>query len=191
MKGKFLLSALAFCLPISLAGQVTRPATTDTQPEFYRYEVFAGVDYSSANQVLGSSALIGGNVGASAKLKKWFGGVADFGQYGTAATSHSHANPTVTNFLAGPEFYISAEPITGFLHVLMGGAHTGGVGAKPDVSFAYGFGGGFEYTISRHWAVRVSGDDILSSFVQDPDNLGYSPHTRANARASGGVSYRF
>jgi hypothetical protein len=187
VKGTFFLSVLAL-LPMSLAGQVAKPASADTAPEYARYEVFAGADYTSANQVKSSSALIGGNVGADAKLRKWFGGVVDFGDY---SDSHGLATPTVTTFLAGPEFYIPSGNLTGFLHVLFGGAHTSNANEKPDISFAYAVGGGFEYTLTKHLAARISGDDILSSFVQDPTNQGFSPHTRSNARASGGIAYRF
>jgi hypothetical protein len=187
VKCKFLLSAFAL-LPISLFGQVAKPAAADTAPEFARYEIFAGADYSSANQAKSSSALVGFNVGADAKLKKWFGGVVDFGQYGD---SHGLVTPTVTTFMAGPEFYIPSDRITGFLHVMFGGEHTGNAGETPDISFAYAVGGGIEYALKKHWAVRVSGDDVLSSFVQSYGTPGESPHTRANARASGGVAYRF
>jgi hypothetical protein len=191
VKGKFLLSVSAFLLPMSLAGQVAKPAAPDTAPALQRYEVFAGVDYIGANQVKSSSALIGGNGGASAKLAKWFGGVVDFGDYGVSATSNGLQKPTVTTFMAGPEFYIPADSLTGFFHVLMGGQHTGGVGSKPDVAFAYAVGGGFEYTVKTHWAVRISGDAVVASSVLDPDNQGFSPHRHANARASAGVAYRF
>ena len=191
MKGKFLLSAIALLMPVSLAAQTAKPAAADENNEFSRYEVFAGADYSGANQVFGSSALIGGNVGADAKLKKWLGGAVDFGDYGVQATSNGRVKPTVTTFLAGPEFYIPADSLTGFLHVMFGGQHTGGVGSKPDVAFAYAVGGGFEYTVKKHWAVRVSGDAIVASSVLDPDNEGYSPHRHSNARASAGVAYRF
>ena len=188
MKGKFLLSVFTLLLPMSLAGQVAKPTAADTTNALERYEIFAGADYSSANQVKSSSALIGFNAGGDAKLAKWFGGTADFGYY---SYSHGLAKPTVTTFLAGPEFYIPADSLTGFVHVLFGGAHTAGVGAKPDISFAYAIGGGFEYRLTKHLAARVSGDGILSSFVLDPDNQGFSPHTRVNPRASGGVAYRF
>ena len=193
MKGKFLLSALVLLLPASIFGQTAKPTTPDTEPEFSRYEIFGGVDYSGANQVKGASALIGGNVGADAKLKKWFGGTVDFGDYGIQATSLGYEKPTVTTLLAGPEFYIPSGNITGFVHVLFGGAHTGGrvTGERPDISFAFAVGGGFNYSVSKHLGVRVSGDNILSSFVLDPDHLGYSPHRRANARAMAGVVYRF
>lgn len=187
MKGKFLLSVFALVLPVSMAAQVAKPAN-DTAKAFERYEVFAGAAYSSANQVKGSSALIGANVGVDAKLKRWFGGTADFGYY---TGSSGVAKPTVTTLLAGPEFYIPADNLTGFVHVLFGGAHTAGVGAKPDISFAYAVGGGFTYAFSPKWALRIAGDGIVSSFVLDPTNQGYSPHSRLNARASGGIAYRF
>ncbi len=192
MKGKFLLSAVALFLPMTLFGQVSKPTATDVPPPLSKYEVFAGGDYSGANQVKGSSALIGFNVGGSAKLVKWFGGTVDFGDYLSTASGNSHVSPTQTTFLAGPEFYISADNLTGFLHVMMGGAHTGGiVGGKPDVSFAYAVGGGFEYALTHRLAIRISGDAIVSSYVVDPDKLGYSPHSHSNARASGGVAYHF
>jgi len=191
VKGKFLLSAFALLMPLSLAAQVAKPAAADDANEFNRYEVFAGVDYISANQVFGSSALIGGHVGADAKLKKWFGGTVDFADYGIAATSYGRLKPTVTTFLAGPEFYIPSESITGFLHVMFGGQHTGGVGDKPDVAFTYAIGGGFEYLVKKHWAVRISGDDVVAKSVVDPNNTGSSPHPYSNGRATAGVAYRF
>ncbi len=188
MKGKFLLSVVALLLPVSMMGQTAKPAAA---PDFSRYEAFGGFAYSSANQVKGSSALLGFNAGANAKLKKWFGGTVDFGDYLKTATSTTHASPTVTTFLAGPEVYIPADNLTGFFHVMFGGAHTGNVGAKPDISFAYAVGGGFEYNVSKRWAVRASGDGIVSSFVLDPTNEGFSPHSRVNPRATFGAAYHF
>jgi hypothetical protein len=191
VKGKFLLSVMVLLLPTALAGQVAKPAKADTSAEFSRYEIFAGADYSSANQVKGSSPLIGFNVGGDAKLKKWFGATADFGEYWAYANRYS--KPTVTTFLAGPEFYIPSDRLTGFVHVLFGGTHTGGIpaGEKPDVAFTYGVGGGFEYQLTKRLAVRVAGDDLVSSFVLDPDNLGYSPQRRSNGRALIGAAYHF
>jgi hypothetical protein len=191
VKGKFLLSAFALLLPMSVAGQVARPTTNDAPAPFYRYEVFAGADYMGANQVKSSSALIGGNGGASAKLKPWFGATVDFGDYPASATSHGLVKPTVTTFMAGPEFYIPADNLTGFFHVLFGGEHTGNANVTPDISFAYAVGGGFEYKVKKRWALRISGDAILSASVQDPTNEGFSPHTKSDARASAGVAYHF
>ncbi len=188
MKGKFLLSVFALLLPAGLMAQVAKPAAANAAPDFQRYEVFGGFAYSGANQVKGSSALLGFSVGADAKLKKWFGGTVDFGEY---QSSTGVAKPVVTTLLAGPEVYIPADNLTGFFHVMFGGAHTGNVGAKPNIAFAYAVGGGFTYAVSKHWAVRASGDGIVSSFVLDPTNQGYSPHPHVNPRATFGAAYRF
>jgi len=171
-----------------MAAQVAKPAATESKYDFSRYEAYAAFAYSGADQVKSSSALIGGNVGVQAKLKRWFGANADFGEYGNSTGT---VKPTVTTFLAGPEFYIPADRITGFLHVLFGGEHTGGVGAKPDVAFAYGVGGGFEYALTKRFSARIAGDGIVASTVLDPTNQGYSPHAHTNPRATIGVSYKF
>ena len=192
MKGKFLLSAFALILPMSAAAQVAKPAATDVPDKLLRYEVFGGVDYSGDNEVKSASALIGGNVGVSAKLVKWFGATADFGDYGAQATDKGLVKPNQTTFLAGPEFYIPADNITGFIHVLMGGAHTGGVTGTPDVSFAFGVGGGFEYAFNKRLALRITGDGIRSAFQQETGGVTFaSPHSHTNARASAGVAWHF
>ncbi len=46
-------------------------------------------------------------------------------------------------------------------------------------------------TVSKHLAIRVSGDGITSSFSSIPDQAAGSPHPHMNARATGGVAYRF
>lgn len=192
MKGSFLLAAFALILPVSAAAQVAKPVATDVPDKLLRYEVFAGADYSGDNQVKSASALIGFNVGASAKLVKWFGGTVDFGDYLAQATNKGLVKPTITTFLAGPEFYIPADNLTGFVHVLMGGAHTGGVTGTPDVSFAFGGGGGFEYAFSKNLALRVEGDVIRSNFQMETEGeTNFSPHPHANARASAGVAWHF
>ncbi|HTJ29845.1 MAG TPA: outer membrane beta-barrel protein [Acidobacteriaceae bacterium] len=193
MKGKFLLSLAGLLLPASMmapmaTAQVAKPAEPASAVDFSRYEVYGGFAYSGADQVNKTSALIGANVGVQAKLKRWFGANADFGWYGN---STGIEKPTVTSFLAGPEFYIPADNITGFIHVLFGGEHTGGVGEKPGVAYAFAVGGGFEYALSKKFSVRVAGDDINAAFVQDPTNQGFSPHRHSNPRATIGVAYRF
>ncbi len=192
MKGKFLLSVVALVLPMSMAAQVAKPAAAADAPDaFYRYEAYANIAYSGDNQVKSASALLGINVGVQAKLKRWFGANVDFGDYFAQASDHGIVKPTVTTFLAGPEFYVPADHLTGFIHVLFGGAHTSGGSVTPDVAFTYAVGGGFEYALNKHWSGRIAGDGISSSFVQDADNLGNSPHRRINPRATIGVGYRF
>lgn len=193
MKGKFLLFVVAILLSASAASQVAaaqvaKPAAAETPATFYRYEGYVNFAYTGANQVKSSSALLGVNIGVQAKLRKWFGANVDFGDYGG---STGLVKPNMTTFLAGPEFYIPSDKLTGFAHALFGGAHTGNAGQKPDVSFAYAIGGGFEYSITPRISARIAGDGIVSSFVFDPENQGFSPHARVNPRATIGVSYRF
>jgi len=195
VKGKFLSFAIALSLPVLLSvalprssfGQDTTPAAPAVT-EFQRYVAYAGVAYSSANQVKGSSSLYGFTGSFDAKLKPWFGASADFGQYENSTTT---VTPTVTTFLAGPSFYVPSEKFDGFFHVLFGGAHTGGVGAIPDISFATAVGGGLEYNMRNHFWVRISGDGIYSSFVIGTTASGDSPHLRINPRAGVGISYHF
>jgi hypothetical protein len=100
--------------------------------------------------------------------------------------------PSVDMVLVGPVLHADLiGPLGGFFHVLLGGAHTGGESMTPNVSFAGGVGGGLEYKLSPRFSLRASGDDIASSFVSDPDKLGYSPHERRNSRATFGVVYKF
>jgi hypothetical protein len=80
---------------------------------------------------------------------------------------------------------------SGFARVLIGGAHTGGAGEIPNISFAGGLGGGMEFKWTPRISFRASGDYIYSSFVEDPNHLGYSPHKRGNSRAAFGAVYRF
>ena len=193
VKGKFLLSLAGVLLPASLmvqvgAAQVAKPQQAPTTLDFSRYEAYGAFAYSGADQVTTTSALIGADVGVQYKLKRWFGANGDFGWYGNGTGVQK---PTVTSLMAGPEFYIPADNITGFIHVLFGAEHTGGVGEKPDVAFSYAIGGGIEYNLSKHWSARIAGDDIRAAFVQDPNNLGYSPHWHNNPRATIGVGYRF
>ena len=191
VKGKFLLSVLGVLLPVSMAAQVAKPVATDSKVDFSRYEAYAAFAYSGADQVKSASALLGVNVGVQAKLKRWFGANADFGDYFAQATANGLVKPTVTTLMAGPEFYIPADNITGFLHVLFGGEHTGNVGAKPDIAFAYAVGGGFDYALNKRFAIRLAGDGIRASTVLDPLNQGLSPHPHTNPRATIGVSYKF
>ena len=192
VKGKFLLSVLGILLPVSVSAQVAKPTQSTSNVDFSRYEAYGAFAYSGVNQITSTSALLGVNIGVQAKLKRWFGANADFGDYFAQGSSRGIQKPTVTSFMAGPEFYIPADNITGFIHVLFGAEHTGGVaGVKPDVAFAYAVGGGFEYSFSKKLSARIAGDGISAAFVQDPQNLGYSPHWHINPRATIGVGYRF
>lgn len=198
MTRKFLLSILAVIpaafLPLTATSQIApdRPHKEQAEPT-YKYEVFAGYGYTSLNQVNQSRyGLQGVNVSVTRDWGKYFGVTADGGFYKYATSAGNPGTPSVDMVLAGPVLHADLiGPMSGFFHVLLGGAHTGGESMNPNVSFAGGVGGGLEYKLSPRFFIRASGDDIASSFVSDPDHLGYSPHERRNSRATFGVVYKF
>jgi len=62
---------------------------------------------------------------------------------------------------------------------------------SPRCNFLQASGFNRKYRLKPRISLRASGDEIYSSFVEDPEHLGYSPHRRGNGRASFGVVYRF
>jgi hypothetical protein len=197
---KFLFSALAAIpaafLPLAAVSQVV-PASESTPAEkaepVFHYEVSAGYGYTSLNQLNQSrSGLQGAELSVTRDWGKHFGLIADGAYYKYAIKSGNPGNPSVDQVFFGPVFHADLYGhISGFVRGFLGGEHTGGNGTVPNISFAGGVGGGMEYKLSPRLSLRASGDDILSSFVEDPNHLGYSPHRRGNGRASLGVVYRF
>ena len=200
MKRTFLLSILAAIpaalLPLAATCQVAPAAGSGpaerVEPS-YKYSVYAGYAYSSLNQVDQSrSGLQGVNVSVTRYLGKYFGLTADGADYKYAISSGNPGTPSVQYVLFGPVLHANLYGKTdGFVRVLLGGAHTGGESMTPNISFAGGIGGGLEYKLSPRFAIQASGDDIASSFVADPNHLGYSTHEHWNGPGTIGVAYRF
>ena len=204
MTSKILLSiaaAAAALMPLAASGQVApekRPAIASSAPA-YKYEAYAGFAYTSLNQVNQSRyGLMGGDLALTRDFGRHFGITANGAYFRVPSSSSNPGNPgspTVISVAAGPEFRSTLYGnVDGFVHVLLGGEHTGGEGMTPTVSFSAGFGGGLLYNLSQRLALRVSGDRMSDSFTLTTTNNnadGYSPHTHYNARATVGVVYRF
>ena len=196
LKRKWLLCLLAL-IPAALMAQIApdRGPRPDRGEPTFKYQAYAGFAYTSINQVNQSRhGLIGVDVSVSRNFGRYFALTADGAYFPSSYASGNPGKPTVSMLLGGPELH---APIYGKVNLyfrgLIGGEHTGGESMTPRVSFAGGVGGGLEYVLSPRWVLRMGGDDILSSFSLRGNNsqLGYSPHMRANARASIGVAYRF
>jgi len=199
LKRNLLLSMLALIpaalMPLAASCQIAperAPAPERTGP-VYRWQAYAGFTYTSLNQVNNSRyGLIGVNASITRDFGKYFGITAEGADFFKALEAGNPVNATVYQVLVGPSVHVDIwGKISGFGHGLLGVEHTGGGGEIPNISFAGGFGGGAEYSLGKRLALRASGDKILSSFVEDPNHLGYSPHMRSNARAGVGVVYRF
>jgi hypothetical protein len=194
-----LLAALAavsaIIVPLAATCQVApdRPARPEKTEPSFKWKAFAGLGYTSLNQVEQSeNGLLGVNVAVTRNFGKYFGLIADGGYYAYTYNTPNPGNPKVDLVLLGPEFHGPLyDRLEAFAHVLLGGEHTTGGSTIPKISLAGGAGGGLEYKLTPRFGIRLSGDDIASSFVQDPKHLGYSPHLRRNARAAIGVVYKF
>ncbi|HEX7285171.1 MAG TPA: hypothetical protein VF532_03270 [Candidatus Angelobacter sp.] len=154
----------------------------------------------------GHGNLQGFELSGTVNANRWFGVVGDFaGYYGTATSGTLFKPPncvlctsgfdgTVHNvhtFVAGPQLVLRDGKQAYFAHVLFGGASTkadldqvNGFSVNPsktDLSFAMVLGGGFDFAISRHLALRAQPGYLLTRVGG----------TRANNfRISGGLVFR-
>ena len=199
MKRNLFVSLLAVIaaalLPLAASCQIAperTPGPQQTGP-LYKWEAYVGFTYTSLNQVNQSRyGLEGVSASVTRDFGKYFGVTAEGADFFKALKAGNPVNATVDQVLVGPVVHVDIVwHISAFGHALLGAEHTGGAGEIPNISFAGGGGGGAEYSINSRLSVRASGDKIYSSFVEDPNHLGYSPHMRSNARAGFGVVYRF
>ena len=214
MKRIFLFSILAFVpaafFPLAASCQIVidkPPAAEKTEPT-YKWEAYAGYGYTSLNQIdQVRYGLEGVDLSVTRDFGKYFGIMAQGDYYFKAVHSGNPVNTKVYLVLGGPVVHVDLfSRYSIFGRVLVGGAHTAGdfpamattpptpaipLNETPNISFAGGFGGGMEYKWTPRISLRASGDDILSSFVEDPNHLGYSPHRRGEPRAAFGAVYRF
>jgi hypothetical protein len=201
LNSKFLLTLAAAVpaalMPLAVAGQVApeRPVAPRSTTPSYKYEAYVGFAYSPINQVNQSRyGLYGGKAAFTREFGKYFGLTANGDYYKYATSSGNPGDPSVVSITAGPEFRATLMGnVDGFFHILLGGEHTGGEGMTPDVSFSSGLGGGLVYNTSRRWGIRLEGDRQSDSFTfsDNTAQLGNSPHTHWNGRASIGVVGRF
>jgi hypothetical protein len=205
LKRTFLLTILAgvsaALLPLAATCQVSttsRTHATDEADKTYKYVVYGGFAYSSLNQVNQSRYALGGiNVSVTRNFGRYFGVTAEGDYFKFAlgsATPGNPGNPSIESVFGGPELHGNLYgKFNGFVHVLLGGEHTGGESQTPNISFAGGPGGGLEYNLSPRLALRASGDYIGASFslVGNNPELGNSAHRTWNPRASVGAVYRF
>jgi hypothetical protein len=197
LKSKLLVMMLAVLTPLVAAAQIApdKPPQVENPDAALKWKVYAGAGYTSLNQVNQSRyGLIGANFGVIRDFGKFLGLTADGSYYPTSYASGNPGNPKVSMVLFGPEFHGPIfERWNVFGRGLIGGAHTGGTGQTPNISFAGGVGGGVEYAWSHRLALRAYGDTIGSSFsvINNTPELGNSPHRRFNPRAGVNVVYRF
>ena len=185
--------------------------------DFSRVEIFGGYSYQNTdtNNLASPSrqSANGWDASVSWNYNKWFGVEGDFsGHYNSEAVHTSALIPLPVQvvdlhvndftYFGGPRF--TFRPV--FLHALFGGDHLDGrlttpnipgsvvAGVTPQNSFAAAFGGGIEWKVATHWAVRGTADYPLTrhkifnliSEVMTPTPT----FTQNNFRASVGIVFQ-
>jgi len=160
--------------------------------EVPRAEVFGGYSYLNidTNGLSSRQSANGWEASISGNFNNWFGVEGDVAGYyktiaGGSVRDYSYAG--------GPRFnYRQLASVTIFGHALLGGDHlTGsfaGLSASQD-SFASAFGGGVQWKVAPQWAVRASGDYVLTH--HNIFGSAGSSFTQSNFRASVGIVYVF
>jgi membrane-associated protease RseP (regulator of RpoE activity) len=166
--------------------------------DYPRAEVFGGYSYLNldVNDLGPRESANGWEASVSGNLNRWLaieGSVA--GYYKTYTVDLNFITPGLGTFdikardysyLAGPRF--NFRPV--FVHALVGGDHLSGsalgISASQD-GFAAAFGGGVEWKVAPQWAIRGSGDYVLTRH----NIFGGPAFNQNNFRVSAGVVYLF
>jgi len=177
------------------------------QDELPKFDVFGGYSYvhfsingGSGGQI--TSNLNGGSGAAAFYPNNWLGLVADFGGY-KFSTLHQGSTSlgvsgTAITYLFGPRVRLGHGGVTPFGQILFGGAHAGNITCsttnpncpstgqvtKSDNSFALTAGGGADFKIARHFALRGQAEYLMTRFKQGSSGTAGSQN---NARISVGI----
>lgn len=176
-----------------------------------RVEIFTGYSFVSAgfpfspdpDAGLTRGTLHGWDLTATVNANRWLGIAGDFGGYYGSPTKMETFKPancvlctgdvtaTLHNmhtFTGGPQLSVRSGNVTGFAHVLLGGARVradfGGVAGSATVSkteFTMIAGGGFDLGFARHLAFRIQPDYFLTKILD---------RTQNNFRFSAGVVWK-
>ena len=173
-----------------------------------RIEVFGG--YSLVNpdySLVKAGATSGWNASANFKVHRMLGFVADFsgfypslgirgGGSGTAVTDTFTQKSYVSLF--GPQVSIQLRRITPFAHFLIGVAHLGSEkdngmafgnpNLKSPTALSYATGGGVDYSLTRHLALRGQVDWLHVGFTSNDDQVHL---VHSGTRISTGMVFRF
>ena len=151
------------------------PASAQQAP---RADISVGYSYLREGFSGGSNAQ-GGNLSGAGYLNNWFGIAGDFGVY---HVSESGISANTYTFLAGPRFSANRNGRTSvFVQALVGGDRlTAGGGSAH--GFSWSTGGGVEFALSHHIALRPEFDYI---------GLRFQNNTTHSARASVNIVFRF
>jgi Outer membrane protein beta-barrel domain len=163
------LAMLAFALPAK------------AQDETPKVELYAGYDYVRVNSAGRSFNFNGGSGQLAYNVNNWLGILGDLGGYYTG----EGATAGLFSYLFGPRINFRGHgKMTPFAQVLFGGARS--IVNSPQNVFAMTAGGGVDFKISEHFAIRpVQAEYFLTKFTDGGNNR------QSNFRYSAGIVFRF
>ena len=164
-----LLAIFAFALPVK------------AQDETPKVELYVGYDYVRVNALGTSFNFNGGSGQLSYNVNQWLGAVGELGGYYT----NNGFRAGVISYQFGPRInFCGHGKVTPFAQVLFGGARS--IDISPENAFAMTVGGGVDFKISEHFAIRpVQAEYFLTKFTDGATNR------QNNFRYSGGIVFRF
>jgi opacity protein-like surface antigen len=190
--------ALMMVLTAASAGAQTA-ASAGVQTETPRFEIAGGYSLLRTSRVTGGGFYLHGGSGSLAvNVNDWLGFVADGGHYRTESIGPSGFGLKITSVMFGPRVsYRGFEHFTVFAQQLIGFGHAGGTlytlgfasgTAAPGAvnGFAMATGGGLDYNLTSHLAIRAfQGEWLYTAFPNGAAN-------RQNyLRATFGAVFRF
>ena len=173
-----------------------------------RGEIFGGYSYLNAEYQSGYASSSprqsanGWAVAPAFDISSWFAVEGDFAGYYKNGVPFFIGYPNADfhnySFTGGPRFNYRTPRYTAFVHALVGGddlyGSISGLGSVSETSVAFQTGGGVEWRLGRtsHWAVRGSGDYVLTRH-NIAKAFGFSAPTlnQNNFRASVGMVFLF
>jgi opacity protein-like surface antigen len=160
-------------------------------------EAGGGYEYVYANVPSQSGLGMNGvQLVGNADFSRRFGVALDLGYARNFDAFNSGRTADMLTYMAGPAFYpIRKRNWYVYTHLLLGGARQTGVNFESNGQivlgytnrFAWAGGGGFEYRLSRSWAVRLGADYLRTSFFNSNIQL----QGQSNIRSSASVIYTF
>src|SRR5271168_236233 len=143
-----------------------------------KFDIFAGYSYVRENPStpgVGSYSLNGGSASVAYNVNSWLSGVADFGGYHNGNILGTNVEGTLSTYMFGPRVsFRHLGRLTPFGQVLFGVAHASGslsgsatTISSSDNAFAFSFGGGVDYRLTRHLLLRpLQVDYLLTRFSE-------------------------
>ena len=150
---------------------------------------------SSSTSDLGTQSLNGADMSVSYQLKPWLRIVADFGLasagYRKSDITGISLRSTQSTYLFGPCFVLPMGRTTPFAQVLFGVARANAEmfdTNSKQTDFAWALGGGFDYHLTRHFALRpLQLEFPRTNFFE----LQHNQLTQNDFRASTGIVFHF